>query len=167
GAEGTGGDWSGAVASRCRAQLLAARAEVDAAVDPAERSVRQFEALPTPFERARSLLVLGQIRRRRKEKQPARDALAQALAIFEEVGTPDWVRGARAELSRVSGRRAGTGLTPTEETVARMAASGLTNREIAERAFLSPKTVEVNLTRVCRQLGVRSRGALSGRLVWP
>jgi len=83
------------------------------------------------------------------------------------VGTPDWVRGARAELSRVSGRRAGTGLTPTEETVARMAASGLTNREIAERAFLSPKTVEVNLTRVYRKLGVRSRTALSGRLGEP
>ena len=48
-----------------------------------------------------------------------------------------------------------------------MAASGLTNREIAERAFLSPKTVEVNLTRVYRKLGVRSRTALSGRLGEP
>ena len=46
-------------------------------------------------------------------------------------------------------------LTPTEETVARLAAEGLTNREIAERTFLSPKTVEVNLTRVYRKLGVR------------
>ena len=57
-----------------------------------------------------------------------------------------------------------TGLTPTEERVARLAAEGLTNREIAERAFLSLKTVEVNLTRVYRKLGVRRAALASG---WP
>jgi DNA-binding NarL/FixJ family response regulator len=44
-----------------------------------------------------------------------------------------------------------------------MVADGLTNREIADRVFLSPKTVEVNLTRIYRKLGVRSRAALAGR----
>jgi DNA-binding CsgD family transcriptional regulator len=55
------------------------------------------------------------------------------------------------------------GLTPTEKRIARLAAEGLTNREIADRIFLSPKTVEVNVTRIYRKLGVRSRALLASR----
>jgi DNA-binding CsgD family transcriptional regulator len=54
-------------------------------------------------------------------------------------------------------------LTPTEQRIAGLAAAGLTNKEIAERAFMSLKTVEVNLTRVYRKLGVPSRAALAAR----
>ena len=128
-----------------------------------QRSLRLCEGLPMPFERARTLFVTGQIHRRRREKRLARQALSGALDAFTDLRTPVWVTRARAELARVPQRQAPTGLTPTEEAIARLAAEGLTNREIADRVFLSPKTVEVNLTRVYRKLGVRSRTALAGR----
>jgi DNA-binding NarL/FixJ family response regulator len=117
-----------------------------------------------PFERARAVLVMGLIHRRRKEKRLAREALTEALTGFEHLETPIWAERARAELARIPQRRSVTGLSPTEETIARLAVEGLTNREIADRIFLSPKTVEVNLTRVYRKLGVRSRAALGTRL---
>jgi DNA-binding NarL/FixJ family response regulator len=102
--------------------------------------------------------------RRRREKRLAREALTRALATFEDLGAVVWAERTRAELARIPQRYTATGLTPTEETIARLAADGLTNREIAEHAFVSPKTVEVNLTRIYRKLGVRSRAALTGRL---
>jgi DNA-binding CsgD family transcriptional regulator len=116
-----------------------------------------------PFEHAKAEFVLGQVHRRRKEKRLARIALTRALTMFEDLAAPVWAERARTELARIPQRQAVTGLTPTEETIARLAATGLSNREIADRAFLSPKTVEVNLTRVYRKLGVRSRAALAGR----
>ena len=122
-----------------------------------------------PFERARALFVLGQVHRRRREKRLAREAFTAALAVFDELGAAVWARRTHEELARVLVRqsptgRTATGLTATEERVARLAAEGLSNREIADRAFLSPKTVEVNLTRIYRKLGVRSRAALASRL---
>ncbi len=162
-ATSSAGRSSSAVAERCRATLLAARGELDEAVAAAERSLARYDALPMPFERARTLLVLGQLRRRRREKRLAREALEEALAAFEAARTPVWAERVRSELARIPGRGSAGRLTPTEEIVARLAAEGLSNREIAERAFLSPKTVEVNLTRVYRKLGVR-RAALAGRL---
>jgi DNA-binding CsgD family transcriptional regulator len=163
-AERSGSTWSRAVAARCAALLAAARSDLDGALEAAERSVRGLETYPAPFERARAVLLKGQVLRRRKEKRLAREALENALETFEALGTPMWAGRARAELGRISGRRSTATLTPTEETVARLAASGLTNREIADRAFLSPKTVEVNLTRIYRKLDVHSRAALRDRL---
>lgn len=162
-AERSDGGWSRAISARCRALLCAARGLPDVALEAVERSLRELDCLPSAFERARTLFVEGQIHRRRREKRAAREALQEALATFEELGTPVWAERARAELARIPERRSGTELTPTEERIARLAAAGLTNREIADRAFLSPKTVEVNLTRVYRKLGVRSRAALAGR----
>lgn len=157
------GRWSLATAERCRAMLHAARGDLDDAVPAAEASLDLFEGLPMPFERARTLLLIGQLRRRTRRKQLARDALHEALATFEDLQAPLWAERARAELARIPDHASAGGLTPTEERVARLAAEGLTNREIAERTFLSPKTVEVNLTRVYRKLGVR-RAALANRL---
>jgi DNA-binding CsgD family transcriptional regulator len=143
--------------------VLAARGAVDPALDAAERSLTMFDSLPMPFERARTLLLVGQLRRRRREKRGAREALRESLATFEDLHTPVWAERAHSELERVPDPRSDRSLTPTEERVARLAAEGLTNREIAERTFLSLKTVEVNLTRVYRKLGVR-RAVLASRL---
>jgi DNA-binding CsgD family transcriptional regulator len=163
----SGGRWSQAVAARGGALILAARGQLDEALAAAERSRSLFDGLPMPFERARTVLVLGQVHRRRREKGYARTALTEALATFEELATPVWAERARAELARIPLRRAASSdvdsLTATEERIARMVADGLTNREIADRVFLSPKTVEVNLTRIYRKLGVRSRAALASR----
>jgi DNA-binding NarL/FixJ family response regulator len=56
-------------------------------------------------------------------------------------------------------------LTPTEQRVAELAGSGRTNREVAQELFMSPKTVGVNLTRVYRKLGIRSRAELGAKMV--
>ncbi|MGC4109067.1 MAG: AAA family ATPase [Nocardioides sp.] len=165
-AERSAGRGSRAVERRGRALLCAARGELAQAVVLAEESLDALAAppeLPMPFERARTLLVLGRLRRRRREKRPAREAFREALAVFEALGAPHWVRRVSAELERVPEHRSERELTATEERIAELAAAGLTNREIAERTFLSTKTVEVNLTRVYRKLGVR-RAALAGRL---
>src|SRR5439155_1725289 len=90
-----------AIAARGRALLSAARGELDEALGAAERSIRGFDGLPMPFERARSVLVLGQVHRRRKEKRLARQALQEALGTFESLGAPVWAERARAELARI------------------------------------------------------------------
>ncbi len=161
--------WTTAVAARCRGLVLAAQGRVDDAVATADRSLALCDGLPMPFERARSAFVLGQLRRRRREKGLARRALTEALRAFEDLGTPVWAERARAELARIPVRQAASqpdgALTPTEERIARLVVEGLTNREIADRAFVSTKTVEVNLTRVYRKLGVRSRAGLVSRFM--
>jgi len=71
-------------------------------------------------------------------------ALRDALAIFEQLGTPLWADRARAELAgagRRARRPAQDGLTPAEQRVAELAASGLTNRDVAATLFISSKTV--------------------------
>ena len=114
-----------------------------------------------PFERARTLLAKGRLHRRRKEKRLADETLREALAIFESLGAPDWARRTGAELGRV-GRRphAPDSLTETERRVAELAATGLSNREVAERAFIAPKTVGNVLGRVYEKLGIHSRAEL-------
>jgi DNA-binding NarL/FixJ family response regulator len=85
--------------------------------------------------------------------------------VFEELGSPLWAEHARSELARAEPRRRGPDeLNETEWRVAELAAQGLSNQEIAQRAFLSVKTVEANLTRVYRKLGIRSRAGLARKL---
>jgi len=72
-----------------------------------------------------------------------------------------WAERARAELARTDvDRKATAELTPSEQRVAELAASGMTNRDIASALFISPKTVEANLARVYRKLDIRSRAQL-------
>jgi DNA-binding CsgD family transcriptional regulator len=87
------------------------------------------------------------------------------LRTFEAVGAPRWAARAEEELARLSlPSTDGTGLTPSERRVAEKAAAGLSNRDIAAALFLAPKTVEMNLSRAYRKLGIRSRAQLSARL---
>ena len=107
----------------------------------------------------------GQLHRRRNERRLAREALERSVELFETLGAPLWLANAQAELRRLGLRRsAGDELTPSEAAVASLAASGLTNKEIAKRIFVSPKTVEANLARVYRKLGIRSRAELGARM---
>ena len=154
--------WALATGARCRGLLCAAKGDVDPALEHLEAAVIEHERLPMPFERARTLLALGTIRRRAKRKREAREALQEALAVFDLLGARLWADKARAELSAIGGRPAATGrLTPTEERVARLAAAGRTNREIAETLYLSVRTVETHLSRTYHKLGVRSRTELA------
>ena len=114
-----------------------------------------------PFERARTLLVKGQIERRARRRGRAKESFEQALEIFEHIGARLWADRARAELERVGLRRtSGGGLTEGERRVAELSAQGLTNRQVAAALFMSPKTVEANLARAYRKLGIRSRAEL-------
>jgi DNA-binding CsgD family transcriptional regulator len=114
-----------------------------------------------PFERGRTLLVKGRLHRRRKEKRLADETLRDARLCFDALGAPEWSAMAEAERARVGRRpRAPETLTETERRVAELAATGLTSREIAERAFLAPKTVGNVLGRVYEKLGIHSRAEL-------
>jgi DNA-binding CsgD family transcriptional regulator len=90
--------------------------------------------------------------------------LEDALGQFAALGATGWADRAREELRRVPVKRSQPGLTATEENIARLAAAGLTNVQIAERAFISPKTVEANLSRAYAKLGVHSRAQLVNAL---
>jgi DNA-binding NarL/FixJ family response regulator len=118
-----------------------------------------------PFERARTQLLLGQLLRRRRQKETAAAALRDALGAFEAVGTPLWADRARAELERVKvAPTHDLTLTPSERRVAELAASGMTNRDVAAALFISPKTVDANLARIYRKLSINSRAEL-GRII--
>jgi DNA-binding NarL/FixJ family response regulator len=156
--------WMLAVGGRCRGMLLAARGDVEGAVAAALRAMAEHDRLPMPFERARTQLLVGQLQRRQKQREVASATLREALSVFESLGTPLWAQRARAELDRASGVRTRAELTASERRVAELAASGVTNREMAATLFISPKTVEANLSRVYRKLNIHSRAEL-GRIM--
>jgi DNA-binding CsgD family transcriptional regulator len=150
-----------ATAARCRALMAAAEGDVTGAIGTAELALEHHRDLPVPFERARTLIVLGALHRRAKRKAAARAALEEALAILEQIGVPLWAERARAELGRIGGRAQADGLTPTEQRVADLVAEGRSNKQVAGELFVSVRTVEANLTRVYAKLGIRSRTELA------
>jgi len=149
-----------------RAILLAAD-DVDAALDAA-RAIAPGTL--TPFEWARLQLVLGALLRRARRGLESRRPLIAAEETFTALGAAPWAARARNEL-RASGqapRRRGPesrdDLTPQELQIARLAATGLSNREIGQRLFLSPRTIGSHLYRVFPKLGVTSRVQLRDAL---
>jgi DNA-binding CsgD family transcriptional regulator len=154
--------WIDAALPRARALVVAAEGDVAAALATLDEAPEIGEL---PFELARTLLAKGRLHRRVKQKRAAADALQRALEIFEQLGSPPWIERTRAELARVGLRPASRWeLTETERRVAELAAAGRTNREVAQQLFMSPKTVEANLARVYRKLGIRSRAELGARI---
>ena len=156
--------WSLAVSARCRALLLAADGELERAEALLERALVDHERCPMPFELARTLLAQGQVLRRGKKKLQARAALEQAATLFEQLGGAPWAARAREEVRRTAARSAPDELTPTELRIAHLAATGLTNDAIAAEVFVTRKTVEANLGRAYRKLGIRSRAQLARAL---
>jgi DNA-binding CsgD family transcriptional regulator len=90
-----------------------------------------------------------------------RESLDRSIEIFDRLGARLWSARARAELDRIGGRPSVGELTPTETRVAELIARGLTYREAADALFISPKTVQWNLSKIYRKLGVRSRAELA------
>jgi DNA-binding CsgD family transcriptional regulator len=157
--------WMLAVGARCRSMWLAATGDVVAATQMAEQAMAEHDRLPMPFERARTQLLLGQLQRRQRQKISAGATLREAQRAFDELGTPLWADRARAELARAKvAPTHDLALTPSERRVAELAASGMTNRDVASALFISPKTVEANLARIYRKLGIKTRAEL-GRLI--
>ncbi|PRC44050.1 LuxR family transcriptional regulator, partial [Mycobacterium sp. ITM-2017-0098] len=158
--------WLLAIGSRCRAMLLGAEGDLTAAMAAVERAMAEHERLPMPFERARTQLVLGEMQRRLRRRDAAAATVRDALRRFDELGAGLWAARARDELSRINsaGRADASELTDSERRVAELVASGMSNRDVADALFVSVKTVETNLTRVYRKLGIRSRAQLAKHL---
>jgi DNA-binding CsgD family transcriptional regulator len=153
-----------ATAARSRALIAAALGDLPGALLELEGALAEHERVVIPFESARTRLILGTTLRRMKRKRAAREALEDARSRFEALGARLWEARAVEALARVGGRSASpTELSETERRVADVVALGLSNKEAAERLFMSVKTVESNLRRIYRKLGIRSRAELARR----
>jgi DNA-binding CsgD family transcriptional regulator len=162
-AETTGAPWAGAVVAHGRA-LLADGSEAERLFEEAlalhERSTR----LP---DRARTQLAFGEFLRRARRRVDARGHLRAALETFEDLGAEPLAERARQEL-RASGETArrrdvdtAPVLTPSERQIAGLVREGLSNRDIAGRLFVSPRTVDFHLRNVYSKLGISSRTELA------
>jgi DNA-binding CsgD family transcriptional regulator/tetratricopeptide (TPR) repeat protein len=133
-------------------------------------AVRTLEDAQSPVELARTQVEYGSALRRAGQRLPARAQLERGLDLAHHSGARRIADRARAELVAVGAkprRDAITGrdaLTASELRVARLAAEGMTNRQIAQALFITTKTVAVHLTHVYRKLGVSRRVQLSGAL---
>lgn len=125
-----------------------------------------YDAGLSRFDRARTALQYGERLRRANRRREARPHLRAALEVFDSAGAGPWHDRARAELvatgERVPRRAfdAREHLTPQESQIAALVAQGMTNREVGEAIYLSPKTVEFHLTRVYRKLDLNTRAEL-------
>jgi DNA-binding CsgD family transcriptional regulator len=157
--------WGIATAGRGRGLVLAARGDLAGALAAIEEALEVHPDLEMPLEHGRTLLAMGEVRRRARQRAGARQAIDDALRIFEGLGAPLWVERARAELGRLGLARHGAlELTEMERRVAELAASGSTNRDIAAEVFMSIRTVEGHLSAAYRKLGIRTRSQLGRAL---
>ncbi|GAA0842763.1 AAA family ATPase [Streptosporangium amethystogenes subsp. fukuiense] len=148
-----------ALATRCHA-LLAAPGDAEeyfrAALDLHHQGFSEFET-------ARTQLLFGSALRRNRRPGAAREHLHSALETFERFGARLWAEQARTELRGAgeavrSSHPGATGkLTAQQYQIARIVADGATNREVAARLFLSPRTVEHHLRNIFTKLDIRSR----------
>jgi DNA-binding CsgD family transcriptional regulator len=154
--------WSIAAAARARGLLAQAAGDLDNAMAALESAVEIGESVAIPLSLGRSLFALGSVQRQARRKQAARRTLARALAIFEDLGAPLWAERTRRELARIGGRSVPRqGLSGTEAEIVELVVAGRSNKEVAQALHLSTKTVEWNLSKVYRRLGVRSRTELA------
>ena len=158
--------WCQAMAGRIEALVASARGDHAGARDAAAAALAAHAELPEPFEHARTLHVLGRVERRGRRWGAARAALVDALTRFDELGAARWAERAAADLAGLAGRRPAVHnvLSPREREVAELVASGLSNKEVAARLFVSRHTVDANLSKVYGKLGVHSRVALTHAL---
>ena len=123
-----------------------------------------------PFDLARIHLYHGKRLRRGKVTTQAREHLTAAVQLFSRLGATPWAETAARELRACGGQppdppRGGcAGLTPQQWEIARLAAAGLTNKQIGGKLFLSPRTVSTHLYQLFPKLGVTSRAALRDAL---
>ncbi|MFE3257153.1 AAA family ATPase [Nocardia sp. NPDC059091] len=149
-------------------QLAYARAVLadDAMAEALYRGALGRDLARWPLVRAKTELAYGNWLRRRRRVAEARALLRSAQTTLDLIGATTWARRARAEL-RAAGERDTPAdsatpevLSPQEAQIARLAAQGLSNRQIAERLYLSPRTVGSHLYRIFPKLGITSRNQL-------
>ena len=147
-------------------RALAHTAEPADAVELLERAVNLLHPSPARLEHTRALVDLGSVLRRTNRRAAARDPLRRGLDLAERGGMLRLAHRARYELGACGARprrSAVTGiesLTPTERQVADLTAAGDSNREIAQRLYVTRRTVETHLTHVFAKLGISGRSEL-------
>jgi DNA-binding CsgD family transcriptional regulator len=154
--------WARGLLARARA-LLAEGADAD---EQFRLAVDELSATNIATDIARTQLLYGEWLRRARRRKEARDPLHDALEFFETIGAAGFAGRARAELAatgeHVRTRAANVNvLTPQEAQIARMAASGARNQEIAAHLYITTSTVEYHLRKVFVKLGVTSRTQLA------
>ena len=156
---------------RLRLVVLASAAITEPRTDTAalEQAITEPGNDRWPFDLARIQLAYGSHLRRGKRTTDARRQLAAAAEIFHRLGATPWAARADGELraTGITVAKADTGLdslTPQQRQIALLAAAGHTNKEIAARLFLSPRTVSTHLYQVFPKLGITSRAALRDAL---
>jgi DNA-binding CsgD family transcriptional regulator len=128
-----------------------------------EEACAVLEHSTVRLESAKAFAALGEALRRSQQPTEAREPLRRALELAEMCGATSLVERARAELYATGARPRTTALsgvgslTASERRVADLAAEGLSNRDIAQALYITPKTVEVHLSSVYRKLGIASR----------
>ncbi len=155
-----------ALVERCHALL-----DVDG--DPQRHYLAALKLHEASFEQARTQLLYGAWLRRARRKTDARTQLRAALDYLDRIDATPWAARARAELSATGATTPQTGraglpsLTPQELRVARLAAQGLSNRDIAAQLLLSPRTVGYHLYKAYPKLGITSRSQLDPATLAP
>jgi DNA-binding CsgD family transcriptional regulator len=146
----------------CARPLLAA----DDEAEPLFSTALAKDLAGYPFLRARTLFSLGRWLRRRRRSAESRSPLGESVALFDALGAAAWSRRARQEL-RATGAKVGRRapelrdrLTSQELQIAQLAAEGLSNRQIADRLFLSPRTIGGHLYRIFPKLEITARAQL-------
>jgi DNA-binding CsgD family transcriptional regulator len=159
-------DWASGIEARVRA--LTSEGEI--ADSLYRESITHLARTRVRLELARTHLLYGEWLRRERRRLDAREQLRTALVMFTSMGTEAFAGRAERELlatgERARKRTVDTldQLTPQEEQVARLAAKGSTNREIATQLFITQSTVEYHLRKVFRKLDVKSRTQLAHRV---
>ncbi|HWW90387.1 MAG TPA: LuxR C-terminal-related transcriptional regulator, partial [Solirubrobacteraceae bacterium] len=158
--------WASGMQARVRALL----SDGEVAESQYRQSIEHLSGTRLRLELARTHLLYGEWLRRERRRVDAREHLRTALDAFTSMGAEAFARRAQRELlatgERARKRTVDTldQLTPQEIQIARLAANGRTNREIAAQLFISASTVEYHLHKAFRKLAVRSRTELARRM---
>jgi DNA-binding NarL/FixJ family response regulator len=160
----------GAPATVGRVLRVLGTLEREDGIEHLREAVEQLEQSTTRLEHAKALSALGTALRLARKPTEAREPLSQALELADVCGATALEERARSELHATGARPRSTALsgvgslTPSEKRVADLAADGLSNREIAQELYVTPKTVEVHLSNTYRKLEIKSRRELAGSL---
>jgi DNA-binding CsgD family transcriptional regulator len=164
-ARGLAHAWATPAAERCRGLLLLGRGQLELAIETLDSSQASFERIGLPFDRARSLLALGNTLCRIGQRKLAAEKLHAACTLFEQLGAPLWLERTATDLRRAAPRpRRDRELTAAEVRVAQLVSVGATNKEVAAQLFTTVATVEAHLTRIYRKLDLRSRSELTRKV---
>jgi len=158
--------WARALSARCTGLVVAADGDQQTALEWLEQALVEHERLPNAFERARTLLQRGIVLRRVKRKRDARNSIQAALEIFTQHDARLWAERAQTELARISGSSpsASNELSETERQIATLVGAGRANKQVATELHVTVRTVESNLTRIYKKLGISSRSQLAARM---